>query len=147
MEAWLIWLIAAAVLIVLEVSTQMMWALCLGVGALAAMVAALCGLDVVWQVVSMAVMSVAAYLIFLPMFKRLHSREESRESRTGMDALLGRRAVVTHEILPDRLGRARIDGDNWQVKAPGEQSVVAAGTEVVVVAYDSIILTVEPIRN
>ena len=63
-------------------------------------------------------------------------------ARTGMDALLGRRATVTHAIRPGELGRARIDGDNWQVQCPSATEEIKAGTEVVVTSYDSIILTV-----
>lgn len=142
MEVWVVWLIIASVLIVLEVITQMMWAFCLSVGALGAMACSFFGLDLTWQVVVMALLGVVAYLVFLPMFKRWHARTEVHKARTGMDALLGRRATVIHAIHPGQLGRARIDGDNWQVKAPSVYETLPAGTEVVVTAYDSIILTV-----
>lgn len=147
MEAWIVWLTAAAGLLVIEVLTQMMWALCLTVGAVAAMVCALFGLGIEWQVGIMAATAVLTYLIFLPVFRRWHARNDDRASRTGMDALLGRHATVTHEIKPGSLGRARIDGDNWQVKAPSHSSTIPAGTEVVVTAYDSIILTVETLSR
>ena len=143
MDAWLIWLIVAALLVAVEVMSQMMWALCLSAGALAAMVCALCGLDLTWQTVALAVVCIAAYILLLPIFKRRHHKAGSPSSRTGMDALLGRRAFVTHSVHPDRLGRARIDGDNWQIKAPGVSETIPAGTEVTVVDYDSIILIVE----
>lgn len=142
MEIWIVWAIVGAALIALEVVTQMMWALCLGIGAIAAMVCAVCGQDLSWQVAALVVAGLAAYLILLPLFKRWHARKDAHIARTGMDALLGRRAIVTHEIKPGQLGRARIDGDNWQVTAPGADAVIPAGTEVVVTAYDSIILTV-----
>ena len=142
MEIWITWLIVAALLIVIEVLSQMMWALCLAVGALAAMVCSLCGLDMIWQVVALGVASALAYIVFLPIFRRWHERSDLREARTGMDALLGRKAIVTHEIRPGQLGRARIDGDNWQVQAPSVCEVIPDGTEVVVTGYDSIILTV-----
>ena len=145
MEIWITWLIVAALLIVIEVLSQMMWALCLAVGALAAMVCSLCGLDMIWQVVALGVASALAYIVFLPIFRRWHERSDLREARTGMDALLGRKAIVTHEIRPGQLGRARIDGDNWQVRAPGVNQTIKAGSEVVVTAYDSIILTVAEI--
>lgn len=144
MEVWIIWLIAAAVLIVIEVVSQMMWALCLAVGALGAMVCSLFGLGMVWQTVALAIMSAVAYVGLLPLFRRWHARTAAREARTGMDALLGRRATVTHTIHPGRLGRARIDGDNWQVQAPSVAEAIPSGTEVVVTSYDSIILTVAP---
>ena len=142
MEAWTIWLIAAAILLIIEVCTQMMWSLCFSIGALMAMVCSLCGLDPTWQIVTMIVASFLSYIFLLPVFKRWHAKTAARESRTGMDALLGRRAIVTHEIKPGGLGRARIDGDNWQVKAPSATDVIHAGEEVVVTSYDSIILTV-----
>lgn len=139
----MIWLIVAAFLVIVEVLAQMMWALCLAAGALCAMTCSLCGLDVIWQVVALALGCVAAYIVFLPLAKRWHERSDMRAARTGMDALLGRRAIITHEIRPGQLGRARIDGDNWQVKAPAAKTTIKAGTEVVVTAYDSIILSVE----
>lgn len=144
MEPWIIWLIAAAVLLIIEVLTQMMWALCLAIGAAGAMTCAILGLDITWQTVAMAALSVIGYVLLLPLFRRWHARTEAREARTGMDALLGRRATVTHAIHPGRLGRARIDGDNWQVKAPSADKTIAAGSEVTVTSYDSIILTVTP---
>lgn len=139
MDAWIIWLIIAAFLITVEIMTQTMWALCLSAGALGAMACALCGLGIGWQTAAMAALSAAACLVILPMFRRRHT---AAESRTGMDALLGRRATVTHAIHPGHLGRARIDGDSWQVKAPSAEGTIPAGTEVVVTSYDSIILTV-----
>lgn len=142
MDVWIIWLIAASLLVIIEVITQMMWAFCLSFGALGAMVCAFLGLDIVWQAVAVALMSAVAYVAFLPLFKRWHARTAAREARTGMDALLGRRATVIHPIHPGRLGRARIDGDNWQVQAPSVCEVIPDGTEVVVTGYDSIILTV-----
>lgn len=147
MEIWIVWLIVAAILLATEVLTQMMWALCLTAGALGAMITALCGGDLVWQVIVMSTGSLGAYLLLLPWINRRHKRMAARAARTGMDALLGRRATVTHEIRPGRLGRARIDGDNWQVQAPGIDHVIPAGREVTVTSYDSIILTVEENEN
>ncbi len=136
------WLVVAAILIVLEVLTQMMWALCVAIGALGAMTCALLGFDLPVQAVATALLSLIAYVGLLPLFKRWHARIDARHARTGMDALLGRRATVTHAIHAGQLGRARIDGDNWQVQAPSVSDTIPAGTEVVVTAYDSIILTV-----
>ena len=147
MDFWLIWLIVAACLLAVEVLTQMMWALCLTAGALGAMAMSLCGLDLTWQLVGLPVIGLIAYVVGLPYFRRWHARKSSRNARTGMDALLGRHATVTHAIHPGQLGRARIDGDNWQVRAPGADNAIPAGHDVVVSAYDSIILTVEPVTE
>ncbi len=145
MEIWIVWLAIAAALTITEVLTQMMWALCLAVGAVAATVAAVCGGDITWQAVAFIVLSAVAYMLLLPWLKRRNQRCNDQTARTGMDALIGRRAVVTSEICPGQLGRVRIDGDSWQVKAPRCESVITIGQEVIVTDYDSIILTVEPV--
>lgn len=142
MEIRIIWIIIAIVLLIVEVLSQMMWALCLTIGALGALVCTLCGLSLPWQITGMAIVSVIAYILLLPGYKKLQTKNAERAARTGMDALLGRKAVVTHEIRPGQMGRARIDGDNWQVVAPSAKETIPAGTEVVVTSYDSIILTV-----
>lgn len=59
-----------------------------------------------------------------------------------MDALLGRHGTVTEEIRPGKLGRVRIDGDNWQARLESPKAGAKRGDTVVVASYDSIILTV-----
>lgn len=76
------------------------------------------------------------------MVPQIHNARTAHAARTGMDALLGRRAIVTETVRPGSLGRARIDGDNWQVQAPSEPMAIPVGAEVIVTGYDSIILTV-----
>lgn len=142
MEGWIIWLSAAAVLLIVEVLTQTMWSLCLSAGCVAAMIAALSGLDAGWQSAILIAGSLIAYLVLIPLFRRRHGHAKTGDPRTGMDALLGRRAIVTHEIKPGECGRARIDGDSWQVRAPGADRAIARGSEVTVTGYDSIILDV-----
>lgn len=73
-DSWLIWLIAAAGCLAIEVLTQSMWALCLAAGSLLAMVAALLGLDAIYQVAALAIGSFAAYLLLIPIFKRMRAR-------------------------------------------------------------------------
>ena len=142
MDAWIIWLIAAAICLSLEVLTQAMWTLCFTVAALAAMAASLLGFGTTGQLVALVVGALAAYLLLIPFYRRWLVKHHNHADRTGMDALLGRRATVTEEIRPGELGRARIDGDNWQVRAPGVTAVIPRNAEVTVTGYDSIILDV-----
>lgn len=144
MELWIIWLIAAGVLILLELFTQMIWTLCMGIGCLIAAFCAGLDIEVVWQIIFAGVSAVLAYVVLMPLAKRWQRRAASRDdSRTGMDALLGRRGTVTEEIRPGQLGRVRIDGDNWQARLENPQAEARRGETVIVTAYDSIILTVE----
>lgn len=150
MEAWIIWIIAAALLLIVEVLTQMVWTFCLAIGCLCGMLSSFLGADPIVQTVVLAIATVVAYFVFMPMFKKWHEttdRKEGRDSRTGMDALLGRKAEVSDEIRPGETGRVRIDGDSWQVRAPHVKDTIARGEKVVVVGYDSIVLTVEKIEK
>lgn len=147
MGIWIIWLIVIGLLLIVEVLSQMVWSLCLAIGCVAGLVASLCGGTLVWQIILTAIASVAAYIILVPAFKKWHALkvdENSKISRTGMDALLGRTTIIYEEIRPDRPGRARIDGDNWQVTTSSNGGFLPRGTKVSVVGYDSIILFVEP---
>lgn len=147
MSVWIIWISVAALLLIIEVFTQMFWTLCLAIGCIGALCGNLLGVGTAWELIILAAISFVAYALLAPFFQRWHERQlkkEGRTDRTGMDALLGRRAVVTQEIKPGEIGRARIDGDNWQVVAPGVSESVRKGAEVVVEGYDSIILTVSP---
>lgn len=147
MSIWIIWLSVAALLLIIEVFTQMFWTLCLSVGCIGALVGNLLGVGTAWELIILAVCSILAYAFLAPVFQRWHDRQmekTGRKDRTGMEALLGRCALVTAEIKPGETGRARIDGDSWQVVSPGTAETIRKGAEVVVEGYDSIILTVSP---
>ena len=147
MDMWIVWLIVAALLVVVEIRTQMIWTICLAIGCLGAIVAYFAGLDIAWQVVTMAMVSVAAFVILLPVFKRWHENHPSNGDKalTGMEALPGRRATVTEPIEPGQIGRARIDGDTWQVRSPRLKTTIDIGNEVVVTSFEGNILDVEPL--
>lgn len=150
MDALIIWIIAAVVLVVVEVLSQQVWTACFAIGAVVAALSALCGASLEVQLVVMSLSAILSFLFLVPVMKRWQKKNEeedhSRSARTGMDALLGRRAPVAAEIRPGEIGRVRIDGDNWQAIAPGVQEVLPHGTEVVVTGYDSIILSVTPLN-
>lgn len=150
MEAWIVWIIIAAAMIATEVVCQWVWTLCLAAGCLAAMCAALLDYSIPVQIGLMATVGIAVYFGCMPLMRKWYanaSKGHQRDDRTGMDALLGRKATVTEEIRLNELGRARIDGDYWQVRAPGADRVIRRGEQVSVTAYDSIILTVEQISQ
>lgn len=145
MDLWILWLAVGGVLLISEIAFQWVWTLCLAIGCIVAMIGALCDASLLMQVVYMSASAVVAYILLIPVLNKWqeNARNKNKSMRTGMDALLGRVAVVTDEIRPGRLGRARIDGDYWQVRLPGATEVVRRGEEVVVTGYDSIILDVE----
>lgn len=145
-----IWLIVASSFLVIELLSQNLWTLCAAIGCVGAIVASLFGLNLVWQFALFCVAMLLALVFVMPPLKRYFRRQADKRgivSRTGMDALLGRHALVTEEIRPGKIGRVRIDGDSWQAIAPKQVEPIICGTTAVVTAYDSNILTISPLQS
>ncbi len=107
MELWVLWLVIAGLLLISEIVFQWVWTLCLAIGCLAAMAAALADVSFLVQIVSLSAVSVVAYILLIPVLNRWQEKARRRnrnKSRTGMDALLGRVATVTNEIRPGNWG-------------------------------------------
>lgn len=141
MGLWSLWLIIATVFLVIEFFSQSIWALCVALGAFAAMGAALGDLTITWQTILLIGVCILAYLILLPWLRKLYMKG-AKPIATGMDALIGRHAILTENIRPGMLGRVKIDGDNWQARSENDVEEIEAGTKVTVTGYESIILTV-----
>ena len=73
------------------------------------------------------------------MVKMMKSRDKE-DVRTGVDAIIGRTAVVSEDIKAGSYGRVAIDGDDWKATADRD---IAKGEQVTIIAQDSIILTVQ----
>lgn len=149
MTLWIIWLIGAALLLVIELLTGAVATLCVAVGCLLAFVTALVGFGIEVQLGAMAVGVILAFIFLVPFVNKIKSRR--RPARTdynsNMDALIGREGFIGRAIPADGgLGRLRIDGDDWQVRSRHGEPV-EHGTKVKVISYDSIILTVEPVEK
>lgn len=145
MSLWIIWLIAAGCLLLVEVLTQMIWTACLAIGCLLAMILGFFDADLAFQILAVAFGTLLAFIVLGPKMRRwIHGTAEPHKSRTGMDALIGRTATVTHEIQPDKLGRVKIDGDSWQARNTLQSETLPQGTKVIVSGFDSIILNVTP---
>lgn len=141
MSAWIIWLIAAIVLLLLEVLSQAVWSLCFAIGCLVAMVTSIYFDSLAIQGIVVAVSAIISWILFAPAIRKWE-KSRGHGSHTGMDALIGRTAVVTEDIQPGKMGRARIDGDYWQVQAPEVERTISIGENVVVTGYESIVLNV-----
>lgn len=148
MTPWIIWLISAIVLLIIEVFTGTVTALCLAVGCVFAIIPAAAGCGAVTQVVVACAAAVASFLILSPIIRKYRLNKATRsDQRCNMDAIIGRTGVVTEPIYPDgRKGRVKVDGDNWLAVADPEYCPILQGDSVEVVSYDSIVIKVRPRR-
>ena len=142
MEIYQIWLIAAIVLVIVEICTAGFGSICFAIGAaFSALVAGLGG-NVTWQIVVFAVVSLLTFVFLRPVVMRWLDRK-SKDVKTNADAIIGRKAVVSERIDAEQhTGRVAIDGDDWKAVSD-DGSVIEKGTTVEIVKLDSIIVTVK----
>ena len=143
LDYYQIWLIAAIVLVIVEILTAGFGSICFAVGAALAALAAGLGVDsIAWQIVIFAVVSLLTFIFLRPVVIRFLDKK-SKDVKTNADALVGRKGIVSERIdAAQHTGRVAVDGDDW--KADSEDgSIIEKGTEVKIVKLDSIILTVK----
>jgi membrane protein implicated in regulation of membrane protease activity len=135
-DAWGWWLVAAVLLVVVEVATLDLVFVMFAGGALAAGLVdlALGGQSpVVAQVAAFAVVSVGLLGVVRPVAQRhLTSRPATR---TGVAALVGSQAVVVEQV-DGHSGRVKLAGEIWSARAYDGQAVLEAGRSVDVIQID-----------
>ena len=141
MEIWSIWVVAALVLVIVEIFTSGFAVICLSIGCVGGAIAAAVDMSLEWQLLLFAIMSMVALLVVRPILKRIFF-SEGEKVRTNADAFIGRRGVVCNDIPRNGEGRVVVDGVDWKaVSCDGE--ALQSGDAVEIVAIDSVVLTVK----
>jgi membrane protein implicated in regulation of membrane protease activity len=136
MEPWMIWVITAIVLAIIEMFSMSFFSLCLAFGALCAAVAAGLGAGLSGQLLLFAAGSAVAFIFVRPVMLKYFLRSD-RTVPTGIDALLGRIGKVSEAIDPEMdCGRVAIDGDDWKAVSVDNQPI-AFGERVEIVQVES----------
>jgi membrane protein implicated in regulation of membrane protease activity len=130
MEAWLFWLIAAAILGVGEIATTGFFLAPFAGGALIAALASVVGAGWVISLAAFLVVSIVALAALRPI-ARAHLRQPA-QLRTGTAALIGRSATVVEQIASDA-GCVRLEGELWRARSYDEDEVIEPGTRVQVI--------------
>lgn len=143
MQDWLVWFLLAIGLFVGEMFTAGFWLACLAVGAaVAGVVGLIPGLGFVTQGIAFAVSSVVSMAGLRPRLMRLLQLGPGSDLRTGVDALLGKTAIVTERIGPGTPGRVKVDGEDWR-GASADATAIEPGTPVTIIQVDGTTLMVE----
>ena len=138
---WQIWAIVAIVCLILELSSGDFFIICFSIGAVFAVIAAVLGLSIYWQIFIFAVFSLLSVLFIRPIALRyLHKNDPNRASNA--DALIGRTGHVKETIPASGTGYVQIDGDMWKAVSNSDAEITI-GTSVRVVGRESTIITVE----
>lgn len=138
---WQAWALVALICLILELTNGDLYILCFAIGAVCSGVASLFTDSLVAQIVIFAVCSLLSVIFIRPVAVRwLHKGEEDRVSNA--DALIGRTGRVSQTIEAGSYGRVAIDGDDWKAES-ADGTAIPEGEKVIVIARDSIILTVK----
>jgi len=139
---WIICLIIAVIMLVIEIVTTGLATLWFAIGAVVAMIMDLCGASVASQIIAMAAISAVCFVVCMIWVKpKLESLRKKNVQKTNADRLIGREGVV---IVPfnstEGKGQVKVDGQIWSAKS-GED--YTEGTKVTVKAIEGVKLVVE----
>ncbi|MBR1515602.1 MAG: NfeD family protein [Paludibacteraceae bacterium] len=144
---WYIWLIAAFVLVIIELFTGGFGVLSFAFGCATGAVAAACGLSLNWQILLAILVSIIFFIFIRPFAVKFLLRGKNDEVRTNTDALIGRTVRVSETIdLQAGTGHVTVDGDVWKAVSQ-DANIIPEGTTVKITAQDSLILTVTPAQQ
>ena len=126
MDIWFIWFILAVVAAFLELAIPGFFMLSFSAAFLAAMLMALLGFDMIWQLTA----TIVAMLAFIVFLRPLLYAYRTNSGRWGRARLIGSIATVTKDINPPESGRATLSGIEWEAVAvdpmtAGEKAEVA----------------------
>ena len=140
-----IWLSAAVILLIVEGIAPGLVSVWFALGALAAMVSAICNAPLWLQAVWFVLVSAVALVLTRPLVKKYVN---SRVQPTNADALIGKDGVVVDEI--DNIagtGSVKISGQMWTARSTDENIPIASGKIVTAKAIQGVKLIVEEKEN
>ena len=123
------WLIGLAVLLLIEAAVPGLVSIWFALGALAALLAALCGASGPIQIVLFVVVSMAALVVTRPLVKKYVN---AKVQHINADRILGQECVVTEQV--DNLagtGEISVDGKRWTARS-SDLAVIPQGSRVTV---------------
>jgi membrane protein implicated in regulation of membrane protease activity len=135
-DAWVWWIILAAVLAIVEVTTLgLVFAMFAGGALAAALVDVIDGdaNNVILQIAAFVIVSVALLGVVRPIARR--HLMQTPETRTGVAALVGSQAVVI-ERVDGRGGRVKLAGEVWSARSYDGHAVLEPGQSVDVIQIE-----------
>jgi membrane protein implicated in regulation of membrane protease activity len=136
MEPWVIWVVAAVVLVIAEATTTAFVAIYFGFAALVTAIAAVVGLPVALQLVVFGVVSVGSMAFTRPALRRAVGRTSG--IRTGVDAMQGRIGVVVRPIAELEPGQVKVGGETWTARSFYDGESIPEGARIEVVRVEGV---------
>jgi len=142
MELWAIWLIAAGVLLVIEMMTLTFYLLWIAIGAIVAAVVDLFVADsFIWQVLLGCAVVLVLTVFTKPITRRFRA---SKGFKDAVDGLIGRQGVVVETIEEGKAGIVKVGNETWSAVSDEH---LERGDDVTVVERGSAVLRVRKWRG
>lgn len=140
---YIIWILLMIAAILVEAATFTLVSIWFAVGALAAVIAAVCGASVMVQIIVFLIVSVGAMIVTRPFLKKFMP---NKYIPTNGELDIGKNAIVIEKIdAAAGTGRVRVEGVDWGAKT-ADGSVIDEGVTVVIKEKGAAFLTVEKIN-
>ena len=139
----IIWLVLMIVFLVMEAQTVTMVSLWFGAGALASLIAALCGAEVWLQVVIFFAVSIVLLASLRPLTKKYLA---PKITKTNVDSVIGAEGLVTTAIdNVSAQGQIKLDAMEWTARSTSGEKI-EVGTLVKVDKIEGVKVFVTPVR-
>ena len=134
MSAWFYWLLAAVLLILLEVMTSGFVLLCLGISACLTAIISIIGISIEMQLFSFIIFTTITFVTIRP-FMLKHIKPFTGNIETNILGMIGKEGVVVSTILSEKPGIVKIHGDEWTAIS-ADNSMIMEGIKVKVINID-----------
>ncbi len=135
-----IWIVMLVIFLVMEAATVQLVSAWFALGALCALIANLCGVGVIWQIVLFLLASAICLIATRPFVKKLTA---AKIQKTNADRCIGEEAVVLEEI--DNLqskGLVKCGGNTWTARS-SDGSIIPKDAVVTVERMEGVKLIVK----
>lgn len=133
------WIVLLVLFLILEAATVQLVSAWFALGALCALLANLCGVGVIWQIVLFLIVSAICLIATRPLVKKMTA---TKIQKTNADRCIGAEAVVLEEINNLKsTGLVKAMGNTWTARAE-DGSVIPKDAVVIVRKMDGVKLIV-----
>ncbi len=137
---YIIWAVLIVVFGVLESATAQLVSIWFMLGAIASLIAALLGAEIVTQLIIFIAVSALTLVITRPLVKKyIHPNRQ----RTNADRVIGQIGIVTEDINNTQgTGQVKADGKIWTARTI-DNSLIPQSSEVIIEKIDGVKLIVK----
>ncbi len=144
-QAWHLWLIAGFLLAVAEIMVPGFFLLPFGVAGMLTAALSLTGMAVVWQLTFFVLGGGLFVFLARKFFVKAEKVTHAEDTKTNIEALVGKTAIVTQPISYDQRGYVKVGGEEWGAVWPTDDGFVFdIGDRVKLVSVDGIKFIIAP---